>query len=208
MNTPDQERRFVAGPQKPDGSLDTSRAAYIEDPTGNLAKAAQENAEIRAKERAQKREIPVDVQSGTAEALFFNLRNTMFDNEDALQKNRGDKQREQTLEKLRLELELLDNIGAAFAAKLIRQGLESGTSVTAEEATKRRRALSANEMYDEVQVMLDFYESQKDNGANTGRVPEGNAGASRHVYEIDRLIEACKSLQRRLSEEALKKGEN
>jgi|GEM_PF-6949679 hypothetical protein len=213
MNIPDQDRRFVVGPLKPDGSLDTSRSAYLEDETGNLAKVAQENAERRAKERAQKREIPSDVQPGTAEALFFNLRNVTFDNEDAIaaskRKGQLDKQSEQTLERLRLELKLLDNIGATFAANLIRQGLESGKAVTAEEATKRRRAMTANEMFDEVQTMLDFYEWLKDEkGSKTAKVPEGNYGASKPDYDIDRLIEACKSLQRKLSEEAVKKGEN
>lgn len=210
MNTPNEERRFVAGVIRPDGTLDTAHAVTVEDEAmkGALTKAS----ERREQEQAEKRKIPEDVQEGSAEALFFNLRNTIFDNENGIAaakaKGQLDKQREQTLEGQRLELELLDNIGMAFAAKLVRQSLEDGKLITAEEATKRRQVLSANEMFDLVTVMLDFYEDRKDKGETTGRVPEGNPGASRKTYNIDTLIIACRSLQERLSQEALKKGEN
>lgn len=211
MNTPNEEHRFVAGVRKSDGTLDTAHAVTVDDEEmkSGLAKAA----ERQERERKEKREIPADVQPGTSEAVYFNLRNTIYDNEDGIAqakaKGQLDQQREKTVEIQRLELALLDNLGAAFASKQIRQGLESGQTITAEEATKRRHALTANEMLDEVNTMLDFYDWQKhDKHQTTGRLPEGNPGASQKEYDIDQLIQACKNLQNKLSVEALKKGEN
>lgn len=82
----DSNKRLMTGVgRNPDGSPDYSRAAYVPDPTGELAKKFAEADEKTKVARAEKLKIPDDIKPGTAGMIWYRLRNSLFVNNETLE---------------------------------------------------------------------------------------------------------------------------
>jgi len=206
----DEEKpRFVVGAkQNPDGTLDYSSAAEMLDPEGKLAKGFEEAKIREQKARAKRLEIPEDIKPGSADMAWYTMKNTIFMNEEvankARQEGKPDARREALINAQKMQQNMFDNASMSFSQALIKEGLETGESVTAEQAREKAGQLTANEMCDIVQkYLVDHYESLQNKGNKDAYLQEGNSGGN---YPIKALLKATQNLQSRLIDEATKGG--
>jgi hypothetical protein len=209
---PNEEKpRFVVGAKKnPDGTWDYSRAMEWKDPEGKLAKGFEESKKREKEARAERLEIPKDIKPGSAEMAWYTMRNTIIVNEEAANRARKegnpDERREALIKAQKMQQTMFDNASMRFSQDLIKGGLDTGQSVTAEQARARAANLTANEMYDLVQKhVIDHYESLEDEGKDEAYLQEGHFGGN---YPIKDLLKAARDLQSRLIDEASRGGKN
>jgi len=197
--------RFAVGAKKnPDGTWDYSRAMEMQDPEGRLAKGVEKMKKHEKEARAKQLEIPEHIVPGSAEMAWYTMRNTIIVNEEAMNKARKagkpDERREALIKAQKMQQTMFDIASIKFSQDLIYGGLDSGQSVTAEQARKRAANLTANEMYDLVQkYVIDHYEGLEDEGKNEAYLQEGHFGDN---YPIKDLLKAARDLQNRLVDEA------
>jgi len=203
--------RFVVGAKKnPDGTWDYSRSMEMKDPEGKLAKGVEEMKQREKEARAKRLEIPKDTKPGSADIVWYTLRNAIIVNEEAANKaqkeGQPDKRREALIEALKMQRSMLDNASMRFSQDLIKKGLDSGQSVTAEQAREREANLTPNEMYDLVQEhIIDHYEKLEDEGNEEAHLQQGHFGEQ---FPIKVLLKAARDLQSKLMEETTRGGKN
>jgi len=209
---PNEEKpRFVIGAKKnSDGTWDYSRAGKMKDPEGKLARGVEEVKRREKEARAKRLEIPKDINPGSAEMAWYTMRNTIIVNEEAANKARKegkpDERREALIKAQKMQQTMFENASMRFSQDLIKKGLDSGRSVTAEQAQERAANLTADEMYDLVQeYVIDHYESLEDESKDEAYLQEGPFGGN---YPIKDLLKAARDLQGRLVDEASRGGKN
>ena len=192
-------RFFVGAEKNPDGTWDYSRALEWEDPEGKLAKGFEKAKKKEA--HAKRLEIPKEVKPGSADMAWHTMRNTIKVNKEAANKanqaGKPDERREALIKAQEMQQTMLENVSMKFSENLIKDGLDTGQNVTAEQAKERAVNLTANEMYDIVQkYLVDHYESLQDEGNEEAFLQFGG------VYPIKELLKAARDLQSRLIDEA------
>lgn len=203
--------RFVVGAEKnPDGTWDYSRAMEWKDPEGKLAKGFEESQKREKEARAKRLEIPKEVKPGSAEMSWYTMRNTILVNEEvankARQEGKPDTRREAFIKAQKMQQTMFGNANMQFSQDLIKEGLDAGQSVTAEQARERAANLTANEMHDLVQkYVVDHYESLQDEGKEDAYLHEGHFGGN---YPIKDILKAARDLHSRLIDEASRGGKN
>lgn len=107
----DNEARFIVGAKRnPDGTWDYSRAATIDDKDGSWARAADEAAKNHQEDRKKWFKIPKDAQPGTAQRVWYELRNSRLVQEEAKDKNPNDQRAEKLIASFRLKQALLSDV--------------------------------------------------------------------------------------------------
>lgn len=199
----EEKPRFAVGAKKnPDGTWDYSRAMELPDPDGRIAKEFEDLKNKEKEARAKRLEIPEDVKPGSAEMTWYTMRNTILVNKEVVNKERKegkkfDKRREDLIKAQEMQQTLFSKVKDRFSLDLIRGGLNTGESITAEEALERESSLTANEMYDLVQkYVIDHYESLEDEGKEEAFWYDG------YLYPIKELLRVARDLQSRLLDEA------
>jgi len=202
------KREFVVGAKKnPDGTMDYSRAMTMADPEGKFAKAADEAEERRKQERAKKLEIPAEVKPGTQEAVWYNLRNTIFINNEVVDKaskeNKPvDARRAELIKKLKIEQSMLGNpvLWDKLQKKIVQEAEVRGEKLTDEQIRERLRDISALEMSDAIQeFFVDRFQAQEDQGEDSAILQEGHFT---NRYPVKDLIKTAQELQSRLLDES------
>jgi hypothetical protein len=164
--------------------------------------------ERRKEERAKKLEIPEDVKPGSADMVWYKLRNTIINNEEAAQKAREegkpDEKREALVKKQKMQQKIFDSAKESFSKDLIFKGS------TAEQADEKASSLTASEMSDLVEEhVVEHLEQQLDEGEKHAKL-KGQVDRSAYgyvnVYPIDELLKATEDLQYVLNSESSESG--
>lgn len=175
----------------------------MEDPDGKFAESVEQNTQRQKEARAKRLDIPKDVQPGSAEMVWYRLRNTIITNAEAAEKaykeGTTNKRLEGLIKMQKMQKTLFDMAEREFGESLIKKGIDSGTRMTAEQATERTKNLTANELYDVVQEsIIDHYESLQDAGEENVSLTEGHF---HNNYLIQDLLKAARELQSLLIDE-------
>lgn len=199
---PSNDQPIRVGVRKnPDGTLDYSRAATLIDSEGKFAQADKEYKEQKEAEKAQKYKIPEDVKPGSSEIVWYQLRNAIYNNTEAMalaqEQGTPDLEKEKLIADYKTQQKMLEHEDMKFSKSLILNGMEKGEVITAEQAREKTAALTANEMFDLIQSQIEYYEELQDEGEETSSL----VGNDRPIKD---LIKSARDLQNRLIDEASK----
>lgn len=200
-----QGGKFVVGARtNPDGTLDLSRAAEYRDPEGELTNKFDEAEERKKQERAEKLEIPSDVKLGTSEMTRYDLRNTIFINEESLKENPNDKRMKELNSQFKAEQAMLDNGDLKRKQDLmIKKEAESkGEKLSAEQILEKSKNYSALQMAELIhEHFIDQLQKEAEGGKEFSSLLSEKIDNFEFSHETSKLLKAANDLESRLYRE-------
>lgn len=190
----DSEIHFVVGAKRnPDGSWDYSRAARVIDTDGSWARTAEIAAKRRLEARNRRLEIPKYAQPGTAQRVWYELRNSRIVQEEVRDKNPSDPTAEKLIATFRLKQAILNDV-----SNRMEQDLRTKNGIAETTPAVRDSVLYANALRQEdvLRQLIDRWEDQ----VHTN--PDGFTIIGTNRYPIASILPAARELSLQLLREA------
>lgn len=192
----DEQSGFIVGAMRnADGTWDYRRAARVIDTDGSWAKFAKRAEEQRIENRRLKFVIPKDTQPGTAQRVWYELRNALILQKEILEKNPNNQRTTERINVFKLQQALLQHVNDLMKRDITHNGMSPEP-----EESIRKTIVFANALKQEKilsQLISEWEEVlHKDEGAHVA--------VGTRTYPISSILNAARDLSSKL----LKESEN
>ncbi len=181
--------------KKSDGTWDYSSAVRVQDHDGSMAIVAQTVELKRRADRERKYAIPKDAQPGTAQKVWYEIRNARLLQEEALEKDPNNTRAAELIGSFRLKHSLLQELDEAMNRELSQQ---AGSVDTREEVRKKIVYASALQQEAILTQRISEWEDEVD------RNPVAYTTIGGNRYPISSVLTPARELSLQLLREAEK----